>query len=142
MKLYLYSSIDKICLQTSSVVTIIVTENWILKVSPLTLNIIHQSDGTLIVKEANSFELSPNNLSTTQYLNIEVKSSRQGVESFIIRINASDFKDLKDRIARTITILPNVKFHQTKVEQFVDIFKETIENNPRYENNEVCITDK
>lgn len=132
-----YRSIDKICLQTSTIVTVVVTENWIIKVSPLTMNVVHQSDASLVVKEANTFDITTNNTVSVQYLNIEVKSERQGVEPFIIRINASDFRDLKDRVARSITILPNVKFHQSVIEQFVDVFKETINNNPRYETNEI-----
>ncbi|XP_050506847.1 E3 ubiquitin-protein ligase TM129 [Diabrotica virgifera virgifera] len=131
-----FRSIEKICLQTSAVVTVIVTENWIIKVSPLTMNIVHQSDASLVVKEADTFDLSPDN-TTVQYLNIEVKSERQGVDPFIIRINASDFRDLKDKVARSIRILPNVKFHQTVVEKFVDVFNETIKLNPRYETNEI-----
>lgn len=102
----------------------------------MTLNAIHQSDASLLVKEAETYQLSPQN-SETQYLNIEVKSSRQGINTFIIRINASDFKDLKDRVARTIIILPNVKFHQSVMDQFVDVFKETIKKNPTYETTQV-----
>lgn len=102
----------------------------------MTLYAIHQSDASLLVKEAETYQLSPLN-SETQYLNIEVKSSRQGIDTFIIRINASDFKDLKDRVARTITILPTVKFHQSVLDQFVDVFKETIKKNPTYETTQV-----
>lgn len=115
---------------------VIATENWILKVTPLTLNAIHQSDASLLVKEAETYELSPQS-SETQYLNIEVKSSRSGVNTFLIRINVTDFKDLKDRVARTITIMPNVKFHQSVIDQFVDVFRETIKNNSTYEINQV-----
>ncbi|CAG9859396.1 unnamed protein product [Phyllotreta striolata] len=132
-----FRSVNKICLQTSSIITVIVTENWILKISPLTIHIAHQSDTSLVVKEAHTYQLSPNDVPSTQYLNIEVKSARQGVEPFIIRINAGDFKDLSDRVTRNITILPNVKFHKNVIEQFIDVFKETVKCNPRYENNEV-----
>lgn len=132
----MFYSIDKICIQTSAIVKVVATENWILKITPLTIFIIHQSDASLVVKEANTYEYSAQN-SLTQYLNIEVKSGRQNVEPFIIRINSTDFQDLKDRIARIITILPNVKFHQSVVDQFVDVFKDTIKNNPLYYTNQV-----
>lgn len=89
-----------------------------------------------MVKEAETYELSPQS-AEIQYLNIEVKSSRPGVNMFVIRINVADFKDLKDRVARTITVMPNVKFHQSVIDQFVDVFKETIKNNPAYEINQV-----
>lgn len=109
-----------------------------MKITPLTLNAIHQSDASLTVKEAVTYELSPRN-SETQYLNIEVKSGRPGVDKFIIRINATDFKELKDRVARIITVLPNVKFHQNVMDHFVDVFKKTIKRNPVYENHQVKI---
>lgn len=68
------------------------TENWIVKATPLTMFVAHQSDATLNVKEATSYQLSHINSSEAQFLNIEVKSSR--MEPFIIRINSTDFKVL------------------------------------------------
>lgn len=132
---YFYSH-DKISVRTNSLIKVIATENWILKVTPFTILIAHQSDASLVVQRADTHQISLQTANETQYLDIEVKSGRQNVESFIIRINATDFKDLEDRIARDITILPNVKFHKTVIEQFVDVFKETIKNNPRYVNAE------
>ncbi|KAJ8966112.1 hypothetical protein NQ317_011017 [Molorchus minor] len=135
-------NVDKISIQTSTIIKIVATENWIMKVTPLTMFVIHQSDASLVVKEANTYPLSPQNMDETQYLNIEVKSGRQGVNPFIIRINAVDFRDLKDRVSRSIEILPSVKFHKSVIEKFVDVFKETVESNPLYDSNEevdVCI---
>lgn len=131
-----FRNIDKICINTSSITKIIATENWILKVTPLNVHMAHQSDTRLTVKEANTYHISHQNTSEVQFLNIEVKSSRPNVVPFDIRINATDFKDLQDRVTRIITILPNVKFHKTVIEQFVDIFKETVQQNPKYEVNE------
>ncbi|XP_044267647.1 E3 ubiquitin-protein ligase TM129 [Tribolium madens] len=131
-----FRRVDKICVQTSSLVKVIATENWILKVKPFTILLAHQSDASLVVQKADTHRISLQTTTETQYLNIEVKSGRLGVETFIIRINASDFKDLEDRIARDITILPNVKFHKTVTEQFVDVFKETIKSNARYDTRE------
>ncbi|KAG5897112.1 hypothetical protein JTB14_014100 [Gonioctena quinquepunctata] len=131
-----FRSIEKISIQTSAIVTVVATENWIIKITPINMFIVHQSDASLAVKEANSYRISPQTTNEVQYLNIEVRSGRQGVEPFLIRINASDFKDLKDRVARTITIEPNVKFHQSIVDQFVDVFKDTIKSNTRYETNQ------
>lgn len=133
------SRFEKVYIQTSAIVTIVATENWIMKVMPLTVLVIHQSDASLVVKEAKTYEISNQNTNGTQYLNIEIKSSRQHVDPFIIRINARDFKDLRDRVARSIEILPNVKFHKSVMDQFVDVFKETIMNNPVYDTNDEVI---
>lgn len=76
--------------------------------------------------------MSADNSGQVQYVNIEVKSSRECVTPFIIRLNALDFRDLQDRVARTITVLPNVIFHKSLMDKFVDTFKEVIVENPRY----------
>ncbi|XP_060529090.1 E3 ubiquitin-protein ligase TM129 [Cylas formicarius] len=125
-----YRRLEKVCVSTSPWAKVIVTENWVLKVTPLTMFVAHQSDASLVVKEASNYQVSHMSPSETQFLNIEVKSGR--TDPFIIRINATSFKDLENRLARTINILPNVKFHKSVVEQFVDVFKEAIRNNPRY----------
>ncbi|KAJ3642154.1 hypothetical protein Zmor_024963, partial [Zophobas morio] len=114
-----FRRIDKICVRTNSLIKVIATENWILKVTPFTVLTAHQSDASLVVQKADTHQISLQTTSETQYLSIEVKSGRQNVDSFVIRINASDFKDLEDRIARDITIPANVKFHKTVMEQFV-----------------------
>ncbi|RZC42943.1 transmembrane protein 129, partial [Asbolus verrucosus] len=137
-----FRRVDKISIRTNSLIKIIATENWILKVTPFTVLIAHQSDASLVVQKADTHQISLQANNETQYLNIDVRSGRQNVGSFTIRINAADFKDLEDRIARDITILPNVKFHKSITEQFIDVFKETIKNNVRYETTEeldLCI---
>ncbi|XP_030749870.1 E3 ubiquitin-protein ligase TM129 [Sitophilus oryzae] len=128
-----FRRIEKVCISTNPLSRVVVTENWILKVTPLTIFLTHQSEASLIVKSATNFELSHLNSKETQYLNIEVNSAR--IEPFIIRINAAHFKDLEDRLARSINVLPNVKFHKSIVEQFLDVFKDTISKNPKYTTN-------
>lgn len=97
----------------------------------------HQSDASLVVNQADTHRISHQNANDVQYVNIEVKSSRPHVQPFIIRINALDFKDLQDRIARTITVLPTVTFHKTLQDQFVEAFKDAIMDNPRYSTDRV-----
>lgn len=72
-----------------------------------------------------------------QYVTIEVKTQRREVNPFTIRINALDFRDLQDRVARPISVLPNIKFHRTVMEQFVDTFREIVEKNPKYSTDQV-----
>lgn len=130
--------VDKICIQTNAVCKVVATENWVIKVLPHTMYVVHQSDASLVVNQADTHHISYQN-ADAQFINIEVKSSRLNVAPFTIRINALDFKDLQDRVARTITVLPEVKFHKTLVDQFIDAFKEVIQDNPRILTNQVCI---
>lgn len=129
--------LEKICIQTTAITKIVATENWLIKITPLTLFIAYQSDTSLIVKQADTHELSPVSSNEVQYITIEVKPQRPNVNPFTIRINALDFKDLQDRVARPISVAPNVKFHKTIMEQFVDTFKELVEKNPKYATNQV-----
>ncbi|KAK4875589.1 hypothetical protein RN001_012011 [Aquatica leii] len=128
-----FRRIDKISIQANAICTVIATENWIMKVTPLTIFIAHQSDATLNVNQCDTHSLSPENSRQVQYITIEVKSSRESIQPFNIRLNALDFKDLQDRIARPITILPNVLVHKSLMDKFVDTFKEVVVDNPRYE---------
>lgn len=73
-------------------------------------------------------------------MNIQVKPTRTGVTHFTIRINALDFRELQDRMARPITVLSSVQFHQTILDRWIEVFKEQVELNPRYRINEVSIS--
>lgn len=132
--------LEKTCIQTTAITKIVATENWLIKITPLTLFIAFQSDTTLVVKQADTHQISPVSSNEIQYVTIEVKPQRRDVNPFTIRINALDFKDLQDRVSRPISVLPNVKFHKTIVEQFVETFKEIVEKNPKYSTNQVSTT--
>lgn len=64
---------------------------------------------------------------------------RTGVNEFIIRINALDFKSLQDRMLRPITILSGVNFNKSVIDRFIEVFKEQISTNPKYKCSEVSI---
>lgn len=128
-----FLNIDKVYFRINPITHMVITENWILKVTPLTIFAAHQSDANLIVKTADTHETPSINIETRQFLNIEVNSSRAGVNPFVIRINAVDFRNLQNRLTRNITILPNVKFHKSNIERFIDVFKQSIKSNPRYQ---------
>lgn len=129
--------IDKICIRTNTLTTIVATDNWLLKVTPYNMYCAHQSDTALIVCSSDSHHCSMANRNQVQFINIEVKSTRASVAPFFIRLNALDFKDLQDRWARPIVVLPNVVFQVTLLDRFVDAFKEQIKLNQIYETNQV-----
>lgn len=66
-----------------------------------------------------------------------MKPTRSGVDEFVIRINALDFKSLQDRMLRPITILSGVNFNKSVIDRFIEVFKEQISNNPIYKCREV-----
>lgn len=46
---------DKIMMKTSAVHSLIATQNWIIKVSSYSLNIVHQSDTALIAIQVHTY---------------------------------------------------------------------------------------
>lgn len=128
-----YRRQEKLVKRFSAITKIIVTENWIMKTSLYFVHFAHQSDTALIAVESDSHNISIHDSNdSVQFVNIEVKATRNGVKSFKIRINSLDFKDLQDRLNRPITILSSVKFHTTIIDRFVAVFNEEIKRNPRY----------
>lgn len=87
--------------------------------------------------QSDSHDLSEVSSDAIQFVNIRVKPTRAGVNEFIIRINALDFKTLQDRMLRPITILDGVQFNKTVIDRFIDVFKQQIRLNPVYLSNEV-----
>jgi len=57
--------------------------------------------------------------------------------SYLVRLNALDFRDLQDKVIRPITVLQNVTFHRTLTDRFLDAFREQVAENPVYETSHV-----
>ncbi|KAK9496772.1 hypothetical protein O3M35_010569 [Rhynocoris fuscipes] len=127
-----YRGIDKISLEPSSLTKIVVTNSWIMKISPYKLELAHQSDSSLEVCSADTHHISVEGEGTVQYVNIKVKTTRPGVPSFFIRCNALDFNDLKNKIIRPIRILEGITFYKTRIDHFTEVFRETVEKNQTY----------
>ncbi|XP_024941675.1 E3 ubiquitin-protein ligase TM129 [Cephus cinctus] len=128
-----YRRIDKIVIDSNSVTQVVATDNWIIKITPYKLYVAHQSDTALILNRSDTHAMSATTRGEVQYVNIEVKPTRTGAETFNIRLNALDFKDLQDKVSRPITVLQNVTFHRTLLDRFIDTFKQQVSENPYYE---------
>lgn len=131
--------VDKLCIKTNSIVKVIATDNWIVQVTPYMVYVAHQSDTTLVVKSSDTHKMTHYNRGEIQFINIDVKSTRPGVKPFVIRMNALDFRELQDKFTRPIIILPNVTFHKSLIERFIDAFKDQVKLNESYENNQVSL---
>ncbi|KAG4080150.1 hypothetical protein HA402_008221 [Bradysia odoriphaga] len=123
--------------RTSSIATVIATENWILKCTPYRLHIAHQSDTALIAVKSDTHPIAQDTSDFVQYVNILVKPTRTGVKEFSIRINALDFKHLQDRIDRPITILAGVNFNRSVIDRFIEVFRAQIALNPVYRTEQI-----
>lgn len=108
------------------------TENWIIKTTPYTVYLAHQSDTALIANKSDTHMIGQDTSDIVQFVNIEVKPVRTNAKHFTIRINALDFRTLQDRIARPIAILSSVQFNQTVLDRWINVFKQQISLNPRH----------
>lgn len=86
--------------------------------------------------QADTHQLSPTS-GGEQFVNIEVKSMRRNCVLFNIRINSLDFKDLQSNVSRPIVVLPNIVFHKTIIEKFIEVFLDQISLNDKYETEQV-----
>lgn len=126
-----HSRVDKVIIHTSSVVKIIVTDNWIVKVGPYSLKVAHQSDSVLAVKKSDTHHHNPTSRSGggIQYLEIEVK----GRTSFTIRLESRYLRDLEQKLSRPIQLLQNISIHRTVTEKFLEALREQVNLNSTYE---------
>lgn len=116
---------------------VIATENWLIKVTATFLHVVHQSDASFVVSHSDVYAISPDDSREVQFINIDVNSNRRGIKPFTLRINSMHFKTLQDRVARKITVLPEVKFHKTTTDRFIDVFRAAAEENTRYSTSQV-----
>lgn len=80
-----FRRVNKITIQSSSVVRVIATDNWVIKIAPYMVDVAHQSDTALILSSADLHQWSPHINDNVQFVNIEVKPTRQNAKPFIIR---------------------------------------------------------
>jgi E3 ubiquitin-protein ligase TM129 len=73
---------------------------------------------------------------------MQIKSVRPGVRHFAIRFKSDSFLLLKDRIHGRIEILSSAKFHTSLVDHFVEVFKEQVAKNPKFQFNGELIPKK
>lgn len=131
-----YRRIDKIIIITNSITRVVVTDNWIIKITPYSLYVAHQSDTTLTVNKSDIHVMSPTTRDQVQYINIQVNPLRALAKSFDIRLNALAFEDLQNKVSRPIVVSQNITLYRTLLDRFVDTFKEEVDKNPFYETTE------
>lgn len=67
-----YFRVDKTDIITNSITRIVVTDNWIIKITPYKLQVVHQNDATLIVNKCDTHLMSALTGDQVQFINIQV----------------------------------------------------------------------
>uniref|UniRef100_A0A182T207 Uncharacterized protein n=1 Tax=Anopheles maculatus TaxID=74869 RepID=A0A182T207_9DIPT len=142
-----YRRDTKISIRSNAITTLVVTESWIIKTNMYVHNIVPQSEAQLsaykqeyaytsfipiipfIDLQIDKKEVITDTLESAEFVNILVKPQVSRVRPFIIRINISHIKELRDRLQRPILVMPSVQF-RSLTERFVEAFKEEVALNP------------
>ncbi|KAM4051725.1 E3 ubiquitin-protein ligase TM129 [Anomaloglossus baeobatrachus] len=112
---------------------VIVTDTWVMKVTTYKLHVAQQQDIHLTVTESRQHELSPDSTTPVQFITIRVASINPNVKPFDIRLNSTEYGDLKEKLHAPIRNAANVVIHQTLSDMFLDTFRSLVEANSVYE---------
>lgn len=111
---------------------VIVTDSWVVKVTPYKVNVAQQRDIHLTLTESRQHSLSPETSSAIQFLTIRVVSITPGVPAFDIRLNSTEYGELREKLHAPIRNARNVVIHQTLSDLFLEAFKTQVELNDCY----------
>ncbi|XP_071386386.1 E3 ubiquitin-protein ligase TM129 isoform X2 [Centroberyx affinis] len=111
---------------------VIITDTWVLKVTTYHVCVALQSDSHLTVTESRQHQLSPDSASPTQILTLRVASINPAVRPFDIRLNSTEYAELREKLRAPIRNAANVVIHQTISDLFLETFKAQVELNQSY----------
>ncbi|XP_041370847.1 LOW QUALITY PROTEIN: E3 ubiquitin-protein ligase TM129-like [Gigantopelta aegis] len=111
---------------------LIVTDSWIMKTSAYFVNIAHQQDIHLTLSGSEEHEISYENLTPAQFLNIHVGVVNRKIKSFDVRLNATELGDLKEKLQSPVRNARNIVIKQSLSDQFLEAFREQVNMNPPF----------
>ncbi|XP_076878653.1 E3 ubiquitin-protein ligase TM129 [Brachyhypopomus gauderio] len=111
---------------------VIVTDTWVMKVTAYRLHIAQQQDTHLTVIDSRQHDLTPDSNTPVQILTITVASINPSIKSFDIRLNSTEYGELREKLHAPIRNAANVVVHLTLSELFLETFKSHVEMNQVY----------
>jgi hypothetical protein len=84
----------------------------------------------LVVVGSDEHEVAPEALTGVQFLRIDVRGVN--IKPFRIRLNATEYSDLKDKLRSPIMNIRNVIIRQTMSERFLEAFRFQVDRNEVY----------
>ncbi|XP_063313736.1 E3 ubiquitin-protein ligase TM129 [Pelobates fuscus] len=111
---------------------VIVTDTWVMKVTTYTVHVAQQQDIHLTVIDTRLQELPLEYSTPTQFITITVASVNPNISAFNIRLNSSEYGELKEKVRAPIRNAANVVIHQTLSDLFLETFRSEIEKNGFY----------
>ncbi|KAG5263308.1 hypothetical protein AALO_G00263470 [Alosa alosa] len=112
---------------------VIVTDTWIMKVTTYYVHVALQQDTHLTVTDSKQHDLSPDSGTPVQILTLSVASINPNVKPFDIRLNSTEYTELRDKLQAPVRNAANVVIHLTMSELFLETFRSFVELNQVYE---------
>ncbi|XP_039975910.1 E3 ubiquitin-protein ligase TM129 isoform X2 [Xiphias gladius] len=91
-----------------------------------------QSECHVTVTESRQHQLSPDSASPAQILTLRVDSINPAVRPFDIRLNSTEYAELREKLNAPIRNSANVVIHQTISELFLETFRVQVDLNQPY----------
>ncbi|TKS71974.1 E3 ubiquitin-protein ligase TM129 [Collichthys lucidus] len=111
---------------------VIVTDNWVLKVTTYHVYMALQSECHVTVTESQQHQLSPDSASPAQILTFRVGSINPAVKPFDIRLNSTEYPELREKLHVPIRNSANVVIGHTISELFLETFRAQVDLNQPY----------
>jgi len=132
-----YRRVDKFTATLGGIKRVIVTDSWVIVVSSYSVCISQQADVRLAVERTDEHTLShrtsDESQTGVQFLNIRVENISKPIPSFIIRLDARDYRTMRMKLQRPIENARNVIIQQTLSERFIEAFQQSISANPQFD---------
>uniref|UniRef100_A0A8C5P8V6 Transmembrane protein 129, E3 ubiquitin ligase n=1 Tax=Leptobrachium leishanense TaxID=445787 RepID=A0A8C5P8V6_9ANUR len=108
---------------------VIITDTWVMKVTTYTVHVAQQQSLHMTVIDSQLHELPTESGTPTQSITITVASIDPKIPAFNIRLNSSDYGELKEKVRAPIRNATNVVIHQSLSDLFLETFRSQVEGN-------------
>lgn len=112
---------------------VVITDTWVLKVTTYHVHVARQQDTHLTVTESRQHQMAPDSATPVQILTLSVASINPSVKTFHIRLNSTEYAELREKLHAPVRSAANVVIHQTMSDLFLDTFKNQVELNQTYQ---------
>nr|XP_022346006.1 E3 ubiquitin-protein ligase TM129-like [Crassostrea virginica] len=108
---------------------VIVTDSWVMLTSTYYVYVAHQNDIHLSLSKSEEHDIHYESMTSVQFLKFNVVSINPKLKPFSIRLNALEYRDLKDKLTTPIVNARNIVIKQSLSDQFLDAFRHQVNLN-------------
>ncbi|XP_019881818.2 E3 ubiquitin-protein ligase TM129 [Aethina tumida] len=126
-----YRRVTKVLLEVNPITSVVITDNWILKIDLFETHIAKISDTDMLVSESREFSVT-DDLGDHQMLKVDFNSVDGKFKNFQINMFVSGLRQVESQLQRQIRMAPGITVHRTEAEMFLAAFANAVKKNPKY----------